>query len=193
MDAESLAACWALLTTEERARADRMRAGPRERRVVAWARLREVLGAATGTRPGQVHLQVGAHGKPFVPGGPAFNLSHSEGLGLCALAEGREVGVDVEAVRPVAEAQLIAARWIGPEAAAALEAAGADRDAAFLRLWTRRESLLKGVGIGLAAAEELDAEEAARWSVVDLEPGTGYVGALAVARAGGSPSRGAGA
>jgi 4'-phosphopantetheinyl transferase len=144
-----------------------------------------------------VHLQAGPQGKPFVAGGPAFNLTHSEGLGLCAIARGRDaVGVDVEALRAVPEAELIAERWIGREAAASLAAAaGADRDLAFLRLWTRRESVLKGIGIGLAAAEELDPREVARWSVVDLEPGTGYVGALALAlaRADGEGSRGAGA
>jgi 4'-phosphopantetheinyl transferase len=182
-------ASWGLLSPAERARADRVRAGPRERWVMARAGLRVVLAAQLGTRPEDVDIASGPDGKPYVAGGPRFNLSHSAGLALCAVIEGHEVGIDVEAVRPVAEADAIAERWIGPEAVAALRSAGPDRDAEFLRWWTRREALLKGLGVGLAGAERAVAPEiAARWSIVDLAPGPGFVGALAVER----PPRGPG-
>lgn len=193
VDPEELTACWAVLSADERARAGRLRPGPRERRVVAWARLRELLGGATGSPPASLRFETGPHGKPRLPGGPRFNLSHSEGVALCAIAPAREIGVDVEALRPVPEAALIAARWIGEAASAALRGAAGDRDAVFLRMWTRRESVLKGTGLGLAAAEETGPELEAAWTVVDLEPGPGYVGALALERAGEDRSRGAGA
>ncbi len=42
----------------------------------------------------------GEHGKPFFPGrGEKFSVSHSGALALCVLSE-REVGCDVERVRP---------------------------------------------------------------------------------------------
>ena len=41
-------------------------------------------------------------GKPYFPDFPAhhFNLSHTDGLCLCALSDAGEVGVDAETVRP---------------------------------------------------------------------------------------------
>jgi len=176
-------ACWRVLSPDERARADRTRRGPRERYVVGRARLRVILAGHVGVAPASLALVTGPNGKPRLEAGPAFNLAHSGALGLIAVARDREVGVDVEELRVVPEAQEIARRWIGPDAEAALRSAGADRDRVFLRLWTRREALLKATGAGLADAERPpDPGEASRWEVVDLDPAPGYVGALAVER-----------
>lgn len=190
VEGSTLDSCWGLLSPAEQARADRVREGPRERWIVARAGLRAILAAHLGSRPDEVIIATAEDGKPFVADGPRFNLSHSAGLGLCAVVEKHEVGIDVEAVRHVPEAEAIAGRWIGPEAAAALRSAGPDADAEFLRWWTRREALLKGLGVGLAGAERaLPPEVAARWSIVDLAPRPGFVGALAVARDPRSPGR----
>ncbi len=175
---------WESLCADERARADRMRPGPRERFVVARGQLRRILAAYLRLAPSSIAFGSGRNGKPFVEGGPHFNLSHSGGLGICAVSRGAEVGVDVEVVHAVPEAEQIAVRWLGAAAAAAVGRAGSDRDAVFLRHWTRREAYLKLLGVGITDADGPADPDPALWAVFDLDPAPGYVGALAVARVG---------
>ncbi len=189
---EALQRLWASLSPDERARADRMRPGPRERFVVARGQLRRILGAYLGVAPSSIAFRSGRNGKPFVEAGPRFNLSHSGGLGVCAVSPEAEVGVDVEIVHTVPEAEQIAAQWLGPAAAAEVERAGPDRDAVFLRHGTRREAYLKLLGVGITEAAGPAVADPARCAIVDVDPAPGYVGALAIARAGdlgGDPPR----
>ncbi len=187
---------WETLSPDERARADRMRPGPRERFVVARGQLRRILAAYLPAAPSSLAFGSGQNGKPFVEAGPRFNLSHSGGLGVCAVSPGGEVGVDIEVVHAVPEAEQIAVRWLGAAAAAEVERAGLDRDLVFLRHWTRREAYLKALGVGITDGDGPGPADPALWTIVDLDPallsvrpepvegrtGTpGYVGALAVA------------
>lgn len=142
-------------------------------------------------------------GKPCLVGAGRdmrFSVSHAGGLTLVAVAAGREVGVDVE--------RLGRGRWLSlpghsltPAEQRSLDAfSGAGRDMAFLRLWVRKEAVLKAVGVGLAVdpaqvevsgpAEKpalLDVPAsigpAARWALVELAV-PGYVAAVAVERPG---------
>ncbi|MEA2403667.1 MAG: 4-phosphopantetheinyl transferase [Thermoleophilaceae bacterium] len=126
----------------------------------ARAALRQMLG--------DVEVVDGPGGKPFAPGGPHFNVSHSDGLALIAISRAREVGVDVERVRPVPRAPAIARRVVDPDEARAVEEARAeDRDLLFHRLWVAHEARVK---LGAEAAE-----------VRALEMPDGYVGAVALA------------
>jgi len=185
LDPQELAARWSRLSVEERERAGRLAAGDVRRRFVAGrAGLRALLCDWTGASPGELALRSGPHGKPMLESGPHFNLSHSGDLAVCALAPDREVGVDVEGLRPVPEAGPIAERWLGPDAPGMLAAAGTNREVVFLRLWTRREAFLKASGVGIAAAEDRQPQpDPGRWETWDIDPAPGYVGALVAARA----------
>jgi phosphopantetheinyl transferase len=95
-----------------------------------------------------------AFGKPDL--GPEFggrlkfNLSHSAGLALVAIAAGSNVGVDLEPIRPFAGMSGLAAEFFPPQARAAYEAAPpAERAAVFFRWWTRIEAVGKAIGCGL--------------------------------------------
>lgn len=178
----ALQAHWESLSRDERARADRMRSGPRERFVAARGQLRRILARYLRLSPSAIAIGSGRNGKPFVAAGPSFNLSHSGRLGICAVSTAGEVGVDIEVFHAVPEAELIAGRWLGAAAATEVGRAGPDRDAVFLRHWTRREAYLKALGIGITDAE--GPSDPAACTVFDLEPAPGYVGALAVARPG---------
>jgi 4'-phosphopantetheinyl transferase len=162
----------------------RRRAFEEDRRRFAASRaaLRRLLAARTGTTPSALRIEEGPHGRPEVAGGPRFSLSHSGPLWVCALTEGREVGVDVEALREVPEAAQIAARWFGPGERAVLAAAPeARRREAFLRGWVRKEAYLKALGVGFASDETARLEpDPSSWAVVDLDPSPGFVGALVV-------------
>ena len=92
----------------------------------------------------------GEQGKPYLPGLPDvhFSLSHSGTRVLCALSDA-ELGCDVEGTRRCDPA--LARRFFHPdETAWLLSLPPREQDAAFLRLWTLKESYLKAVGLGLS-------------------------------------------
>ena len=88
----------------------------------------------------------GEFGKPYLPGGPPFSLSHGGDLAVLAVGEeGTELGVDVESLaRPWREA--VARRLFTTEEQTWLQNSG-ER---FFRLWTRKEAVLKCRGSGLS-------------------------------------------
>jgi 4'-phosphopantetheinyl transferase len=185
-----------LLSPDEMKRADRFRfAQDRRRFVVARAVLRQLLGAYLGASPASLRFAYGPQGKPrladahYAQGHVTFNLSHSRELALLAVAKGCEIGVDLEAVRPLEEASAMARRIFSAAELAALAAMPeVERDMAFYRFWTRREAWVKALGTGLAEPPDrldvttADAGDAGEpdWRFVRIEPGEGYVGALAV-------------
>ena len=67
---------------------------------------------------------------------------------LTSIEDLTEVGVDLEVVREVPEADGIAASTFTAEERAAWAAAGGGA-AGFLRVWTRKEALLKALGVGV--------------------------------------------
>jgi 4'-phosphopantetheinyl transferase len=80
-----------------------------------------------------------------------FNLSHSGILALYAFTSGRAVGVDVELIRKVPDADDLAERFFSPTETALLRALPPDRRSlAFLACWTRKEAFIKALGLGLS-------------------------------------------
>lgn len=149
--------------------------------VPASLTLRGVLGRYLDEAPEEIELGSGEHGKPELARAPerlAFNLSHSGALALIAVTRGREVGVDVERVKPARDLVAIAARALEPEAAAAVrEAAGAERVRLFYELWTQHEARLKCLGVGLGTIPAWPPPPVA---VQPLAIDSGYAAAVAV-------------
>src|SRR5262249_48037202 len=128
-----------------------------------------------------------------------FNLSHSQNLALYAFALDREVGVDVEAMRPLDDAAEIARRYFSQAENAAFERiVPAQRLEAFFNCWTRKEAFLKATGEGLnrpldsfdvtltpGEAAQLSiagqTTEGGGWSLYDLNPAPGFRAAVAAA------------
>lgn len=142
----------ALLNDEERERAERFtRPVHRRRYRVGRAVLRRTLASWTGVRPAAVAFEYGPNGKPAMRGGPAFNVSHSEGTLLIGVADEGRLGVDVEVLRPVDDRlALAAANFARDEFGALRSLPAAEQSAAFLRIWTRKEAFIKAVGDGLS-------------------------------------------
>ena len=202
-DAE-LAAASSLLSPDERARADRFMM---ERSCVSFtaarAFLRRVLARYVAADPAALAFRYTEFGKPSLATGGdlRFTLSHSGDLAVLAIARAREVGIDVEAIRPV-DPHLPERFFSRREVAAIAAVPEPDRLAAFFRCWTRKEAFLKATGEGFNRSlasfavtlgrheppavswVEDDPGEAARWQIAGLDLGPGYAGALA------SPSRG---
>ena len=143
----------AVLCAEERRRAARYRREQdRVRFIAARATLRCLLAAHLGAEPHEIAFAYGANGKPALSpgGGLEFNLSHSGDLAVIALAHDREVGVDVERLRPLSSAQRIAERlWSSGEAAALGTLDEDARLTAFFATWTRKEAVVKALGEGI--------------------------------------------
>jgi 4'-phosphopantetheinyl transferase len=193
------------LAADERARAGRFHfERDRAHFIVARGVLRAILGCYLTRAPECLSFCYNAHGKPALAGGPdaqaiRFNLSHSDGVALYAVARGREVGIDVERIRCNLAVAEIAERFFSRREDAMLQNIPTEeRHQAFFRVWTRKEAYVKARGEGLSllsdkmdvspASGEPDApvgdrgdpSGAARWSIQDLVPGPGYAAALAV-------------
>lgn len=194
-----------LLTPEEKERAGRFRFGQDRRRwTAARGRLRTVLSRYLAVEPRRVELGYGAFGKPYLKGaGPAgdlrFNLAHSGDQALLALALGREIGIDIEQIRPVPDFEDLARRFFSSrETTMLLSLPGHQRLKAFLTCWTRKEAYIKARGGGLAVAlSGFDVSfapgeppallrskdgigETHHWELMDIPAGSGFAAALAV-------------
>ncbi|MBY0274553.1 4'-phosphopantetheinyl transferase superfamily protein [Candidatus Binatia bacterium] len=195
----------ALLSPDERARADRFHfARDRTRFVAGRGLLRRVLGQALDRSPDGFCFGEGPHGKPLLAAVDAvpplaFNVSHAHELVVVAVATGRQVGVDIEWMRRPVDVDAIACRFFAPgERAAVLGASDADRRETFFACWTRKEAYLKARGHGLtypldrfevtlgrAAAPAVawccdEPHETSRWSMRELRPAADYLGAIVV-------------
>ncbi|SPF51878.1 Phosphopantetheinyl transferase [Candidatus Sulfopaludibacter sp. SbA4] len=167
-----------LLSDDERERARRFRfERDRHRFIASRGWLRVLLGRYLQTESAALCFGYGPKGKPYVEGGPHFNLSHSGGMALLAICAEEEVGVDLEAIREIDDAEAIARRHFAPdEIARWLAAPPALRTKVFFDCWTRLEAVAKASGEGLAAA--LPAGDT--WSLFDVSPSPAYAAALAV-------------
>jgi 4'-phosphopantetheinyl transferase len=144
---------WAasLIDAEEAARAARyVREDQQIRARASRALLRSCLAPLVGRAPEALRFEIGAHGKPSLPGGPEFSVSHSTDRFVVAISEHGEIGVDVEL--PATPRNLDAAArysFTTDEAAVISTLAETVRGRAILRIWTAKEAALKALGVGL--------------------------------------------
>ncbi len=142
------------LSYDELARAVRFRSDlDRSRYIVGRAALRYVLGERLGCSPASIQFSYGRNGKPMLDHpheGVEFNLAHSGGDAVIALADKAVIGVDIELLRPIADVVALA-RLVFSEAERRELDLAPDRVAAFLNGWTRKEAYVKALGLGLAA------------------------------------------
>ncbi|MCJ2058062.1 4'-phosphopantetheinyl transferase superfamily protein [Methylobacterium sp. J-048] len=196
---EQLDRCGAVLDADERCRAARfLRPADRVRYQASHAALRLILGEALGLAPAEIRLEAGAAGKPELAGSARgaldFNLSHSGGRALVGLVRGAAIGVDVEEIRPIADALRIARSHFAPDEAASLAAqAPEDIEIAFFGLWTRKEAVVKALGTGLslpldrfsvsvppASPRLLRMAQGGALTLADIACGPGYAATVAV-------------
>lgn len=193
------------LSESERIRAERFHfEKDRKRFIIGRGLLRTILGCYLDIEPSRVQFSYGSYGKPALaetsgPSALRFNLSHSHFLALYAVTNQREIGVDIEHLRPMPEAEQIAKRFFSARENAMFRAlTPSQKDEAFFNCWTRKEAYLKAIGSGLAEPlEQIEVtlapgeparllsipgatHTAERWFLQHLTPASSYVGALAV-------------
>ncbi len=153
-DSAALDRSFEVLSQEERVRARSFRFElDRVRFVARRAFARRVLARYVGVSPADIRIRISPLGKPELdpPCGVSFNTSHSDGLAVIAIADGRRVGVDIERVRRIPGALELADRYFAPQEAHLLRSTPEeDRADVFLTIWTRKESYAKAIGSGLS-------------------------------------------
>ena len=191
--ATSAAALRATLSLEEKQKAARFRSLELcERWTVARGALRCILAAYARCEASTLVFRAGSHGKPALAWPLehiSFNLSHTGGLALVAIAGNGLVGIDAETVRSEIEVEDLSHRFFAPAEATEILALSSDaRRAAFFACWTRKEAFVKALGGGLSVPLDrfqvsvrsdqparllwVDGERSDRWSLLDLsEPG----------------------
>ena len=166
--------------------------------------LRAILAGYLGVSAAELVFMENEFGKPALHAslantGLTFNSSHSGPVAVIAVGKSRRIGIDVEAVRPIKDAEKIATRFFSAQESTALAALDPDeRNAGFLLCWTRKEAVIKALGGGLSIpldsfavslqphqpaailAWSIPDTVAAPWRIYHLEPTAGYVGALMI-------------
>ena len=148
-----------LLDEGERNRANRFHAKRDHFRFVCFHyAVRRILTHYTGLSPEKIQFGKEANGKPHllvsgVEERPChFNLSHSGDLGLLAISQDQEIGVDVEQMHALNDLEGVAERVFNAEERTWMNVEeGVKRQERFFTLWTRKEAVVKNLGLGIFA------------------------------------------
>lgn len=191
-----------ILSSDELARANRFYFPEHRQRFIAGRGiLRSILGEYLQIKPQQVNFDYEPRGKPFLAdnqSGLQFNLSHSQNLGLCAVNYTRQIGIDLEYIRPTSNLEGLAQRFFLPrEYELVRSLPDEQKQKIFFRYWTCKEAYLKATGDGIAKLEEIEialtpTEPASlqtfpAWNLLELVPDDNCVAAVAVAGFGWQP------
>ncbi len=113
---------------------------------------RAALEAATGRAGASFILVPDANGRLDVHGeqglSVCFNISHGRMHDAAAVALGVRIGIDIEELAPPDRdgvAETVMSAW---ELGHFMSLPAHERDRAFLRLWTRKEAVMKAAGVG---------------------------------------------
>jgi 4'-phosphopantetheinyl transferase len=204
--AASMARFASILSLDERARGARFHFDHhRSRFIVGRGVLRLILSRYLQTRPDKLEFLYGRNGKPAIAGqlnGNAveFNLAHSEALAMLAVTRTGAVGIDLERIRTITDADELVGRFFSPRENDAFQKLPPEqKPAAFFNLWTRKEAWLKATGDGithhlnrvevtflpgepvrlLSLPDAFQSET--KWSLHELTPAPGFAAALATA------------
>jgi 4'-phosphopantetheinyl transferase len=194
-----------LLNLEEREKQRRFHFERHQRQyLVSHALVRLTLSRYAPEAPEAWSFVTNDYGCPRVKeGGPrlSFNLSHTDGMAVVAVARDTEVGVDVEDTLRSGETVGLADRFFAPSEVSALRALAVERQRErFFEYWTLKEAYIKARGMGLSLPLEQFAfelqpgaqprirfdprlrDDPESWQFFQLRPSARHQAALAVRR-----------
>jgi 4'-phosphopantetheinyl transferase len=145
---------WNSLSRSEKDRANRFRRAE-DRALFAMTRgsLRRLLSEATDIPADKIAFVEGPYGKPRLAGasGPDFNVSHSGCWALIGFSGSRDIGVDIEFMRPAdGELNLARAFFSAAEYRSLEGLANGMLLSSFYKIWTCKEAVLKAIGAGIS-------------------------------------------
>ena len=134
-----------------------------------------LVGRYMAVAPGDLQFVIGEYGKPALDplrhvSAIEFNVSHSHGVGLVALAKNRLVGIDIEKHRGNAGVDAVRRDFLHLPADA--------RVVDFYAAWTRREAEVKARGGSIVLSRGVPPGADGKWQLIDLAVGHGFSAAL---------------
>ncbi len=151
--------------------------------------IRRILGRYTAKSPSVLTFEREGRGKPFLTGGPQFNLSHTKDQILLGVA-GQSLGLDVESTDRNVKAEDLASKFFHEEERERIRADVNCANQMFLKYWVCKEATVKlsgdGIYHGLRDARIVFDEDGARGvyreKIVHLamfSPSPGFIAAVA--------------
>jgi 4'-phosphopantetheinyl transferase len=213
VDPATIAGCLRVLGEEERDQQRRFaRAEDRHLYLVTHAAVRRCLARYVDVPPAAFVFERNDHGRPEVAAPHAaralrFNLSHTRGLAMIAVAREREIGVDVEDTSRSGEVvESLAERFAPNEVRELAALPPARRRQRFFELWTLKEAYGKARGLGLSLPLDqvtfqivsgcvairfapVLVDDPRSWQLVTLAPSPTHCAAVALRRAPGEEIR----
>jgi phosphopantetheinyl transferase len=90
------------------------------------------------------------HGKPLLDNGPEFNTSNSGPMLLIVVGAQTPLGADIEVLGELDDIDKLSRHYFSEAEQSALATLeGAERRRGFYQIWTRKEAVLKALGLGL--------------------------------------------
>lgn len=186
-----------ILSEDEKNRANRFHFEQDKKRfIIGRGLLRIILGRYLESEPKRLKFAYSHTGKPAlvsISSNIQFNLSHSEEMILYAFTSDRQIGIDLEYLRPILELKQLIQFFSSAETSAILSLPASEQQLAFLQTWTCKEAYLKATGEGLAQLSQVEVyikpgepyrlnnqPQANCWSLQTLTLSPDYVAALVV-------------
>ena len=141
--------------------------------------LRTLFSALTNRPASSVPVLIDSMGKPYSPGAPNFNISHSGSFLLLALHCFYPVGVDVEKLVSCPDWRAIGSVIWDDSVLRQIESFPvSSQSRQFLRRWCQHEACLKSIGTGFFASDSLELIRHCRsWN---LDISDDYLGCVAL-------------
>jgi 4'-phosphopantetheinyl transferase len=192
---------FALLAPDEQQKAARFHfEKDRDHYGAARGLLRLILSSYLSEDPKNLRFTYNPYGKPSLDSELLqFNVSHSHGMALYAVAQSGQVGIDLEYMRTNFKWRQIVEQYFSTQELKALNQLPKSQQCrAFFDGWTRKEAYIKAKGQGLSIPlnqfdvslspvepaallhTQWDFDEAAQWTLYALDPGEEYAGAIAI-------------
>lgn len=145
---------FALLSADERERANRFRFPIHKQRfIAARSKLRELIHLYLNIAPEEIIFSYDEHEKPHLQHANSiplrFNLSHSQHIAVFAFTLEHAIGVDIEKIQEDFNFAIAQRYFSASENAALMKLPPQEKIAAFYRIWARKEAIIKADGKGL--------------------------------------------
>ena len=148
---------YSILAEDEHQRADKLKVEDKKQQyIITRGALRQRLSLLTNIEPEEFVFEYLEHGKPVLANNNqcadiTFNVSHSHGLALIAIAQKQNIGIDIEKINHESDHQALMTRFFSKAEQTEFQTiAEANKARAFCACWTRKEAFIKAVGDGVS-------------------------------------------